>query len=80
MLFLAVQILTPLFSLTVLSFELFFSLLSRKLNEDSKNMIITVIFLLQVGFTGDFVPDCPSNCVSASSNFDTAFLFDCTKF
>jgi len=40
----------------------------------------TVIFLFQVGFTGDFVPDCISNCVSGNSNFDTAFLPDCTTF
>jgi len=30
-----------------------------KFNEDSKNVLKTVIFLLQVGFIGDFVPDCP---------------------
>jgi len=35
-------------------------------------------FLLQVDFTGNFVPVL-SNCVSVSSNFDTAFLPDCTK-
>jgi len=29
----------------------------RKFNEDFKNLLKTVIFLLQVGFTGDFVPD-----------------------
>jgi len=34
-------------------------LLDRKLNEDSKNVLKTVIFSLQVGFTGDFVADCP---------------------
>jgi len=31
-----------------------------------------------MGFTDDFVPD--FNCVSGSSNFDTAFLTDYTKF
>jgi len=57
-LFLAVQILTPLFSLTVPNFVVFFMLLVKKFNEDSKNVLKTVIFLLQVGFTRDFVPDC----------------------
>jgi len=33
--------------------------LARKFNEDFKNLIKTVIFLLQVGFIGDFLPDCP---------------------
>jgi len=33
-------------------------LLDRKFNEDSKNVLKTVIFLLQVGFTGDFVHHC----------------------
>jgi len=33
--------------------------LDGKFNGDSKNVLKTVIFLLQVGFTGDFVPDCP---------------------
>jgi len=32
--------------------------LNRKFNEDSKNVLRTVIFSLQVGFTDDFVPDC----------------------
>jgi len=31
----------------------------RKLNEDSKNVLKTVIFLLQVDLTGDFISDCP---------------------
>jgi len=31
----------------------------RKFNEDLKNLLKTVIFLLQVGFTDDFVPDYP---------------------
>jgi len=42
----------------------------------------TVIFSLQMGFTADFVPDCAFYlffCVSDRSNFDTAFLPDCTK-
>jgi len=34
-------------------------LLDRKFNEDSSNVLKTVIFSLQVGLTGDFVPDCP---------------------
>jgi len=33
--------------------------LDRKFEEDSKNVLKTVIFLLQVIFTDDFVPDCP---------------------
>jgi len=38
-----------------------------------------VILSFQVGFTGDFVPDCPLKLVSGSSNFDTAFLPDCIE-
>jgi len=57
--FLSVQILTPLFSLTVPNFVVFLRLLDRKFNENSKNVLKIVIFLLQVGFTGDFVSDCP---------------------
>jgi len=57
--FLAVQTLTPLFSLTVPNFVVFFRLGDRKFSEDSKNVLKTVIFSLQVGFTGDFVHDCP---------------------
>jgi len=34
-------------------------LLDRKFNEDSKNVLKTVIFSLQAGFTGDFVSDSP---------------------
>jgi len=33
--------------------------LDRKFTKDSKNMLKIVIFLLQVGFTVDFVADCP---------------------
>jgi len=51
-------------------------LLDRKFNEDSKNVIKTVIFSLQVGFTVNFVPD----CLSGNSSFNTTFLLDCTKF
>jgi len=70
--------------------------LDRKFNKDSKNVLKTVIFLLQVGFIGNFVPDCRFKlflalqtvtpvtlllcCVSGSSNFNTAFLPDCTEF
>jgi len=57
--FLTNQILRTFFSLTVLNFALFFMSLDRKFDEDSKNMLKTVIFLLQVGFTGNFVSDCP---------------------
>jgi len=56
--FLAVQTLTLLFSLTVPNFVLFFRLLDRKFNEDFKNVLKTSIFLLQVNFTGNFVTDC----------------------
>jgi len=58
-------------------FRSFFMLLNRKFNKNSENVLKTVIFSLQVGFTGNFVL---SNCVSVSSNFDTAFLPYCTKF
>jgi len=67
--FLAIQILTPLFSLTVLNFVVFFMLLDRKFNEDSKNVLKTVIFSLQVSFTGDFVPDCSLNRVQILNLF-----------
>jgi len=78
---LAVQILTSLFSLTVLNFVVFFfKLLDRKFNEDSKNVLKTVIFSLQVGFTGNFVADCSLKLGSGCSNFDIAFSTDCTKF
>jgi len=59
LLFLAVQTLTPLFFLTVPNFVVIFMLLDRKFDEDSKNVLKTVIFSLQVGFTSGFVPDCP---------------------
>jgi len=55
--FLAIQTLTPFYSLTVPDFVLFFMPLDRKFNEDSKNVLKNVIQLLQVGFTGDFVLD-----------------------
>jgi len=56
--FLVVQNLTPLFSQTVLNFAVFFRLLNRKFNEDSKNVLKTVIFLLEMGLTSDFVFNC----------------------
>jgi len=40
------------------NFVVFFRLLNRKFNDNSKNVLKVVIFLLQVGFTGDFIPDC----------------------
>jgi len=43
--FLAVQTLTSLFSLTVPNFVVFFRLLDRKLNDVSENVLETVIFL-----------------------------------
>jgi len=51
------QILIALFSLTVPNFVVFF----RLLNEDIKNVLKTDIFLLQVGFTSDFVTYGPFN-------------------
>jgi len=54
--------------------------LDIKINEDSKNVLKIVILSLQVCFKGDFVADYLSNCVSVSSNFDTALLLDCVKF
>jgi len=56
--FLADQILTTIFYLTLHDFVVFFIALDRKFNEDSKNVLKTKIFLLQLGFTGNFVPDC----------------------
>jgi len=50
---LSVQVLTPLFFLTVPNL-----VIDKRFNGDSKNVLKTVIFLLQVGFTGDFVSDC----------------------
>jgi len=38
--------------------SVYFMSLDRKFNGDSKNVLKTVIFFLEVGFTGDFVPDC----------------------
>jgi len=77
--FLAVEILTFLFSLTVPNFVGFLRLSYRKFDEDFKNVLETVIFLLQAGFTDDFVSDYPL-CNSGSSNFDTTFLSDCNTF
>jgi len=37
----------------------FFRLLDRKFNEDSKNVLKTVIFLFHVNYSSDFVIDCP---------------------
>jgi len=54
----ALQTLTPIFSLTVPNFVVFFRLWDRKFNEDSKNVLKTVILSLQVSFTDDFVSDC----------------------
>jgi len=63
--FLIVKTFTQLFSLTVLDFVVFFMLLDRKFNEDSKNVLKTVIFSLQVGFTGDF----PDSLLNFFKNF-----------
>jgi len=67
--FLAVQLFTPLFSLTVPDFEVFFMSLDRKFNEDSKNVLKTVIFVLQVGFTSDFDTESPGKLSFWQFNF-----------
>jgi len=41
------------------SYSVFFRFLDRKFNENSENVLKTVIFILQVGFTGDCFPDGP---------------------
>jgi len=56
---LSVQILTPLFSLTVQNFVVFFRFFDQKCNEDSKNVLQTIIFSLLVGLTGDFIFNFP---------------------
>jgi len=56
--FLAVQTLKPLFSLAVPNFVVFFRLSDMKFDKDSKNVLKTIFFLLQVVFIGNFVPDC----------------------
>jgi len=56
--FLAVQILIPFSSLILRDFEVFFMSLDRKFNEVSKNVLETVIFLLEVEFPGNFVAEC----------------------
>jgi len=43
-------------------------------------VVKTVIFSLQVGFTGNLTLTVLLNCVSGSLNFDTAFPIDWTKF
>jgi len=53
--FLSVQTLRPLFSLTIPNFECFFGLLNRKFNEEFKNLPKTVIFILWVSFTSDLI-------------------------
>jgi len=57
--FLAVQMLTQLFSLTFPDFIVFLTSLDRKFNGDSKNVLKTVIFSLQMDLTDNFIPDCP---------------------
>jgi len=42
-------------------------LLDRKLNEDSKNVLKTIIFSLQVGLTSNFVPDCQTMLKSSKN-------------
>jgi len=53
--------------------------LDWKFNEDSKNVLKTVIFSLEEeGFTSGFVSDYPFKLCFGSANFDTTFLPDCT--
>jgi len=78
--FLSVQSLAPLFSLTVLHFVVFFRLLDRKFIGDFKNVLKTVIFSLQVDLQGILFLTVLSNCVFVSPNFDSDFLLDCTKY
>jgi len=40
-------------------YKVFFVSVDRKFNEDSKNVLKTVLFSLQVASTGNFVLDCP---------------------
>jgi len=47
---------TAFFPLTVPNFVVFFRLLDRKFNENSKNVFNTVIFSLQRGFYRRFCP------------------------
>jgi len=55
--------------------------LGKKFNDDSKNVLKTSIFSLQVGFTGLFLSlTVLSNCVYGSSNFDTAFPLTVQNF
>jgi len=74
---LAVQILIPLFSLTVPNLVVFFKLLVRKFNSGSKNVLKTVICTLQVSVTIDFVPDCLfKQCFRNCSVLDMKFNKD----
>jgi len=54
--------------------SVFFRILNRKFNEDFKNVLKTVIFLLQMGFTVDFVPDCLSGVQSFTPFFSLTVL------
>jgi len=54
--------------------------LERKFNEDSKNVIKTVIFSLQVCFTGNFVLDCPFKLCFWQIKFSTNFFPDFFEF
>jgi len=58
----------------------FFVLLDRKFNEDSKNVLKTVIFVLQMGFTSNFSLTVLSNCVFGSLYFDTFFSLNVPNF
>jgi len=78
--FLAVQTLTLLFSLTVPNLVVFLRLLDRKFNVDAKNLLKQSVTHSKLVLQTILVLTDLSNCVSVSSNFDTPFLPDCTKF
>jgi len=79
-LFLVVQTLTQLFSLIVPNFVVIFRLLNRKFNEKLKNVLKLSFSHSMVVSQAILSLTVLSNCVSSSSNFDIAFLPDCTKF
>jgi len=54
--------------------------LDKKFNEESKIVFEKVIWWAQVGFENHFVTDCFFNRHLCSSNFEGAFLPDCTDF
>jgi len=59
--FLVVQTLTSLFSLTVSNFVVFFKLLDKKFTENSKNMLLNCVSG-SLNFDTDFLLDCTKFC------------------